>query len=356
MPGALFDARWINPRMTGVGMVAYRLLRAIPEDARAEMALILPAGSPYAREFSGFRIFFARTALDAHPATGLFEQFVIPWLCYRHGFRDFVSFEGRTPLWHAGFRTHAYVHDLTFIKFWRFNGFKYSALMLLNFFITKHFASGIITVSRTVKEEMVRSEGVRAGKVGVVHNADSGLDAHPADWSARLSALDKPFFLAVGMGNPRKNLENLIRGFARFNADGTHQLAVTGSPAAIEVMRTAAGVAGVVNLGFVDPGELRALYQKARLLVYPSIDEGFGIPLLDAARFGCPVACSDIPVFHEVMNGDAVYFEPGDPDSIAEALRRSAPQPARGANRRLQETFSWEKSARDLLSVIRAAP
>jgi hypothetical protein len=93
--GVLFDARWVRTGMTGVGHYAYNILRSrsIP---REKCAVILQADCPYADAFSGYRIFRTRVDLTAHPATDLFEQFMILYLCYRHDL-SFPSKAGFPP-------------------------------------------------------------------------------------------------------------------------------------------------------------------------------------------------------------------------------------------------------------------
>jgi glycosyltransferase involved in cell wall biosynthesis len=351
MRGVLFDARWITPGMTGVGMVAWRTLLAIPERDRTGIGVVLPAAWPDGAAFRGFRIFRSRAGLTRHPRTELFEQFGLPWICLRHGYGALVSFENRTPVFHPGIRTYAYIHDLAFIKHPRFNGPRYNAFLFAHYLAARRFASGIVTVSRAVGNEL--EARLPAGKrVFVVHNADSGLASKPAMIPSGLP--EAPYFLAVGVTNPRKNLKRLIEGFAMFNADGAYRLVLTGDHATIERHRLESGADGIVNLGFAEEAALPGLYRNAAGFVYPSLDEGFGIPLLDAALLGCPVLCSDIPAFREVMEDEAVYFDPSDSGAIARAMSRTVAAPRIADASRLRERFSWEKSARRLLDIVRA--
>jgi O-antigen biosynthesis alpha-1,3-rhamnosyltransferase len=122
----------------------------------------------------------------------------------------------------------------------------------------------------------------------------------------------------------------------------------------------AAGEGWLHALGYVDDAPLLALYRGARFLVFPSLYEGFGLPLLEAMAVGCPVVCSDLPVFREVAGAAAEYAPLEDAAGWIAALRRIEDQPERRAElRRLglarAAAFDWERSARATLDVWRAA-
>jgi alpha-1,2-rhamnosyltransferase len=101
----------------------------------------------------------------------------------------------------------------------------------------------------------------------------------------------------------------------------------------------------------VEDGELTYLYQNVTALVLPSYAEGFGLPIVEAARHGRQVICSDIPVFREVGRDGAVYFRVNDPDALAAAIQdvlsgRRAGDPARTLQ------ASWREGAQRILAVI----
>lgn len=336
--------------MTGVGMYALRMLEAV-HSLGESAGIILPSGSPYAASFPRFRVHFTSVDLTAHPLTDAFEQIAIPWMGYRHGYGSFVSFEGRVPAFHPGLRTYSLIYDLSYLKVPGSHGRKYSAFLSWNLRISSLTATRIVTISKAVRDDLQALAGVPTDKVLIAYPADSRLSLTV---SAPLPGLDSPFFLAVGMTNSRKNLGNLIRGFALFRRSAPEfRLLITGNRELIAGVGTAIGMEGVVNLGFVDDGSLRALYERAQALVYPSLDEGFGIPLIDALDFGCPVLCSDIPVFREVVEGAALYFDPKSPASIASCMETGRVRRDSAEGSRIRERYSWEKSAKGLLEGIR---
>ncbi len=343
--GILFDGRWVRPGMTGVGSTAFNLLAAFAK-LGTNVGLILNPGPIPLELAAGFRIFQTKVDLTSHPQTEFFEQAVIPYLCYRHGFKSFVSFEGRVPIFHFGIRTFSYIHDLSVLNQRRSHSLKYSAFLVFSLFITRFFAYRIVTVSQTVADEISVKLKVPPERILVIHNADSGLERFP---EKTVPQIPSPYFLSVGMNNPRKNLSNLLAGFAHFRkSHPEHFLILTGNREWIEATSSEQPRGNVINLGFISEGELRFLYRNAAGLVYPSKDEGFGLPLIDAYRHGCPVFCSDIPVFREVMGGHARYFDPSSPQSLAEQLS-AGPQSGEAAIG-LAPGYSWASAAYLLLA------
>jgi glycosyltransferase involved in cell wall biosynthesis len=350
MPGILFDARVIRPGMTGIGNYARSLLRALSKD-NLQAGILLPFASPYAKDFTGFQIHFSRIDLTSHPVTELYEQFWIPLFCRKHGYDRFASFEGRIPFFNLGVRTYPFIYDLAYRKVPDTHGLKYSLLLRLSQWIARLRATRVITISESVKAQIVTELGVPLHRIDVVYPADSGLMDFPPE---AVPEVTSPFLLATSMTNPRKNLDNLLLAFALVHADRPDlKLVVTGNPKWISERIAAHSASGVINAGFVRDGQLRALYLAAEAFVYPSRDEGFGIPLLDAALCGLCVACSDIPVFREVMGDSAIYFDPNDPQDIAKTLIAGIDHEAPPADPdAIQTRFSWKQSALALQAAL----
>jgi glycosyltransferase involved in cell wall biosynthesis len=125
---------------------------------------------------------------------------------------------------------------------------------------------------------------------------------------------------------PHKNHERLLAAFARAQRSRRDMVLVLcgGLDAARQWLIALArnrGLFGAVRVfPYLSDEEVTAILQGARFLVYPSFWEGFGIPVLEALALGTPVACSDLPVLHEVAGEDGLYFNPEDEASIADAL------------------------------------
>jgi glycosyltransferase involved in cell wall biosynthesis len=129
------------------------------------------------------------------------------------------------------------------------------------------------------------------------------------------------YILSVGRLNIRKNLGFLIRSCEDFPILGDDALVVVGEVSGKNEIESLTSVGPRIEwLGNVTDGELRWLYEHADMLVFPSLDEGYGLPPIEASQFGCRVIVSDIPVFREVLGTDAEYFDPTAPESLFSAV------------------------------------
>jgi glycosyltransferase involved in cell wall biosynthesis len=176
-------------------------------------------------------------------------------------------------------------------------------------------AARVIAVSELTKRDLVELLAVDEAKIRVVPNAVEDV------FTPQGPRAEGDYVLAVGTLEPRKNLERIAAA-----VDG--ELRVVGA-------RGWGGVRpprDVTWLGEVSDEELARLYRGARCLVYPSLYEGFGLPVAEALACGCPVVTSAGSAMTEVAGGDAVYVDPYDVDAIRGGIARAvAPAPRRVA-------------------------
>lgn len=217
-------------------------------------------------------------------------------------------------------------------------------------------ADAIISCSRFSKGEIVERLQVNPEKVEVIYPG-----SRPVAGEA-IEGLDRDSILFVGRIEHRKNIENLLRAFARVRCREA-MLRLVGPPGAgyVEARKlcTELGLDSRVEFtGFLSGKALDREYARARLFVLPSLCEGFGLPLLDAMVRGVPIAASRAASIPEVAAGAALYFDPADPAGMAEALERvwedealRARLCAAGAER--VREFSVERSARQVLDFYR---
>ncbi|HKQ50865.1 MAG TPA: glycosyltransferase family 1 protein, partial [Pyrinomonadaceae bacterium] len=171
-----------------------------------------------------------------------------------------------------------------------------------------------------------------------------------------------PYVLYIGGFDPRKNMRRAVEAFARLQVSYGEQPLVRATrlcvacsldnAAASDMLNYAEslGVRGKVWLtGFVDDDVLLALYQKARCLFFPSLYEGFGLPVLEGLACGLPVAASATSSLPEVGGEFAIYFDPDDVDAMADALYRALQEPMDYQSRlrryEYSTKFSWRKTA-----------
>jgi glycosyltransferase involved in cell wall biosynthesis len=169
------------------------------------------------------------------------------------------------------------------------------------------------------------------------------------------------YALAVGTRAAHKNLDTLGDAAALLAARGL-TLAAVGAVNPVVFRPAAADVkgAGAIVLGRVSDAELRALYEGALCLIFPSRYEGFGLPPLEAMACGCPVVTSRAGALPEVCGDAALYFDAADPRSLTEALQRLLDEAGLAAEMRQRglaraDEFSWRRAAEVLLRTIEPA-
>jgi glycosyltransferase involved in cell wall biosynthesis len=217
-------------------------------------------------------------------------------------------------------------------------------------------AAALPCISEWTREDLVRLFPKAAPKASVIPLAANA--ARPAGGSS----IDRSYVLSVGTLEPRKNLDGLVAAWARLPDDlrASHTLALVG-PQGWEMERVLAPIQAsdddVKLVGFVSDDELAALYAGCEVFVYPSLYEGFGLPVLEAMQHGAAVLTSNTSSLPEV-GGDAVaYADPRDPADIAQVLERLLRSPderaRRGeAARARAAQFSWDVTARLTRDVV----
>jgi glycosyltransferase involved in cell wall biosynthesis len=232
-------------------------------------------------------------------------------------------------------------------------------------------ARQVIAVSEATRGELLARYRLPADRVRVVPEAAAARFTPPsagvlAEARAR-HGLEAPYVLFVGLLEPKKNLPALLDAVARLRragAWGPTQLVLAGAPGwGTEGLAAAAhrlGLDGTVRfLGAVADADLPALYGGALAFAFPSLWEGFGLPVLEAMASGTPVVASRRGALPEVTGGAALLVEP-EASPLAEALGslladRALRERLRAAGLARAAFFSWERTATETLSVYRAA-
>jgi glycosyltransferase involved in cell wall biosynthesis len=231
-------------------------------------------------------------------------------------------------------------------------------------------ATLVIAVSQAAAAEITQHTAIPMDRIrvvaqGVTHVAVA--DDFVAETRSTLGVGDGPYVLWVGTLEPRKNLPLLLKAFASVvgAADLPHRLVIVGSQGWMDTaaaVRDPARALGerVCFTGSMPDDQLRALYRGAALFAFPSVHEGFGLPVLEAMAQGTAVVASDIPVLREV-GGDAARYVPANDagawgDALVEMLRDDAGSDALGrAGRAHSEAFTWERCIERTRAVYREA-
>jgi glycosyltransferase involved in cell wall biosynthesis len=235
-------------------------------------------------------------------------------------------------------------------------------------------AEGVLVPSESTKRDLLDLYPVEPDRVTVTfEGVDQHLYTRPSDEAIGASrakfGLEAPYFLFVGGIEPRKNLPRLVQAFARTPGDASLVIAggsVHWNPEGrdllqAELKQLPADVRRrVILTGYVSDREKAALLGGAMALVYPSLYEGFGLPVVEALAAGTPVLTSTVSSLPEVAGDAALLVDPADVEAIAEAMGTLLQDDA--LRRRLTEAgpaqaarFTWEDAARRTAAVLRRA-
>jgi len=261
------------------------------------------------------------------------------------------------------------LHDMTFSLFPREHTFARRHYFNVMVPLSARAADIIIAISESTRTDLVRLLGVKPEKVRVIHLA-AGEEFRPGRDPDRLLqvrrkyGIERRMILYLGMIEPRKNLQRLVGAFARLK-DLREEccLVLAGSLGwgGNDLLRAveAHGLKEEVILpGYLDDADLPALYSAAEVFVYPSLYEGFGIPVLEAMACGTPVITSKVSSMPEIAGDAAVLVDPLSVDDLAGALSRvllNKNQQQQMSERGLQRSrqFTWERTARETLRAYR---
>lgn len=352
-------------RSAGINWYLYNLLQHLPA-ADPAIGYTLFMNEPRYQAGAGVQVRLSCLP-TRHPAARiLWEQAVQPWAARREGV-DLLhgpAFVG--PLL-SGRPFVVTIHDLSFLRYP--HNFRAGNRRYLQVFtrLSVQRARRVIAVSESTKRDVVHYYGIPPDRVDVIyHGVDAQFQPLPAADVAAFRAgqgLPERFLLFVGTLEPRKNVAHLLQAYARLPGPRPPLVLVGGKGwlydeifARVETL----GLAGEVRFaGYVPAGDLPWWYNAAELFVYPSLYEGFGLPVLEAMACGVPVVCSDVSSLPEVAGDAALLVDPLDTNDLAEAMTCALEEAdlrqgmiAKGLAQAAR--FSWERAARQLVDTFDA--
>ena len=262
------------------------------------------------------------------------------------------------------------VHDIFFMDFPDRAGTEAGRVFFRRAAASFRDAEGIVTSSATTAVELVSRFALDERKIRTIPpGLDAGFLEEPSadELKATSDRLHLPpsFLLFVGAQVPRKNLVRFLDALKIVHLHGLEIPLVLAGPDGEDTdsIRAKAAKLGlsrwITTTGYIDSRTVRHIYRLAAALVMPSLCEGFGMPLLEAMASGVPVAASRTSSIPEVCRDAAVYFDPENPENMAEkVLSLLGDQELRGRlvvkGRERARGFSWERAAREMLSFYEA--
>lgn len=211
----------------------------------------------------------------------------------------------------------------------------------------------IIAVSEFTKQEIVELLGINPEKIRVIHEApDPSIKPNSKSEinSVKIKYKIGDNYLLVVGADPRKNILAIIQAFTKINEK--LKLVIVG-----RLWEPLPENGSVISVGHVSQEDLVALYSGAQALVYTSLYEGFGLPILEAMQAGCPVVTSNISSMPEVADDAAVMVDPTNPQEIANGIKEVLSERPKWIKKGLARAkeFSWERAARKTLEVYKEA-
>jgi glycosyltransferase involved in cell wall biosynthesis len=302
------------------------------------------------------------------------EQTLLPRLAARAGVDLVHSLASTAPAW-GRFRRVVTVHDLIYARFPEAHaGIRDRGMRLLVPLAVRR-SDRVIAISHSTRNDLVELLGTPSEKIDVI---PQGLGGGPSSQvigrpsspessavRARFDLGQRQVLLSLSAKRPHKNLLALIDALALIPPERRPVLVLPGYPtwheAQLRERVEALGLQGEVRFpGWLSDEEIEGLWGVADAFVYPSLYEGFGLPVLEAMARGVPVACSNASSLPEVAGDAALLFDPGDEAAIAAAVERLFADRAEAERLRAlgverARQFSWERTARLTLESYRRA-
>lgn len=358
------DARLLARPLTGIGRYTHEMVNAM---LRANADLVLYAPGPLIHPlYSGAGRYEERiTLMQGGARRFLWGQAVLPLQVRRDRPDVFWGPAHRLPL---GLPQEIFgcltIHDLV----WRYAGDTMAPAsrlvekMLMPPALRR--ADAIVAVSEHTKIDITRTfPKLKAPVTRIYPGVSPRPGGHGPDYLTKWG-ISRPYMLFVGTLEPRKNLRRLLQAYSTLPSEVAQQadLVVAGGrgwgDVDLEKTVTALGLQGKVHrTGYVDERELSTLYENALFLAMPSLYEGFGLPLVEAMRYGLPSLTANLSSMPEVAHGASVLVDPLDVGAITDGLGRLISSPE--TRLQLSEAaagnvarFDWDKAAQQLLGLF----
>jgi alpha-1,3-rhamnosyl/mannosyltransferase len=361
-----FDARTAQGHFPGVGRYTINLARAMSSAlAPGETLTVLydprAPSDPSTREIAGVELAAVPVSVFS-PA----QHLRVPFELRRRRVALYHSPYFLIPAW-PGVPTVVTIHDLIPLRYPRYFGAAQRLLFAVSIRIAARAADRVIAVSHEAAGDVARFLGVPPDRIAVIPEA-----ADPAFVPAREAAVEElrarlrlpeRYALYVGTNRPHKNLTRLIEAWALLQPRPDSLVVAGPWDARYPEARRRSQELGLDErvrfVGAVGETDLPALYTGARLFVFPSECEGFGLPVIEAMACGTPVACSDARSLVELAGDAALLFSPRSAESIAAAVGRLLDDPGLRADlsrhgRARAGQLTWAEAARRTLDVYRS--
>jgi len=257
--------------------------------------------------------------------------------------------------------TVAVIHDVGFIKYpeayskWQLRYLKWSTK-----FAVKH-AKKIITISEFSKQEIIKYFKADENKIAVTYLATENQNIISSQKNKKINS---PYILYLGRLEKKKNIIGIIKSFAilKQNSQLSHKLVLAGSRGygweeTESIIKQNNLQDEIIELGYIAEKDKPALYKNADLFLFPSLYEGFGLPILEAMVSGTPVITSNFGAMAEVAKDSAILVDPNNHQQIANKMKevliiKELQEDLIKKGKERVKEFSWKKCAKETLSIL----
>ena len=298
----------------------------------------------------------------------LFEQWVIPYIIIRKRIDVVHSLHYSFPLLTFGAKKIVTIHDMTFFKFPKYH--QIIKRYYFSFFIhlVARMADKVISLSESTLRDFILLTGATKDKVSVIHLgvdwATSSFPRERVEFVKKKYGIDGKYLLFVGMIEPRKNVGNLILAYDKLlKVNKDYHLVIVGMKGwgyrkvfnLIDDLRLHDKI---IFTGFVEEEDKPFIIRGAKIFVYPSIYEGFGIPVLEALSLGIPTVTSNVSSLPEITGGAALLVDPANVDELYSGIKRllddeTIYQELKKKAVLQARKFSWMKTAQKTIELYR---
>jgi len=358
-----------SPRNTGVSTYLYNLIDELAKiDSQNEYFIFVNNTFKHFVHKKNFHFIQSRINTVNPQIRVFWEQLILPILLLRYKIDLFHSGMNILPLF-CPVKAIVTMHDLVPIKSQETRDSKRNLYHNLLTKISVKRAKKIIAVSESVKEGMIKYFKIPPKQISVIYEAASDLfnplNRKTVDVFLKKRKIDFPFIFFVGTIEPRKNVTRIIEAYAKLKKEHKirEKFIIAGSKGwrsdevfdSIEKFNLQGDVSFI---GPVDHSEVKFYYNGAEAFVFPSLHEGFGLPVLEAMAYGCPVITSNVSSLPEVAGDAAIRVNPNDVNELASAMKSVL------TNDKLRKQmiekgliqakrFSWQKAALETLGVYK---
>lgn len=374
----------VNLRMfeeipSGIQNYIYGLFRTLLEKDKTHQYFFFSTGEKKIEKAANYikaDFWFIKilSRLDIRLVNIFFDNLYVVKLIKDFGVKIFISPSSILPLFKpVGVKYLVVIHDLSFLKY-AHNPLKIYMNLVMYMKILMPLvikrADVIIVDSIFVKKELEKIYKAEPGKIEVIYPGVDIFFRPIKNEKAFLELtkkykIEKKYLFTTATNHERKNIFGLIAAFKEIKSFDEYQLIICGLLPGFTVIKLQKYLQElnltkkVKFLGFVSKEELRLLYSYARIFVFPSFEEGFGLPVLEAAACGCLPICSDAGALPEVIGDKKLLFDPKNFESMSEKINEALLWPEEKSAQHLQKVkrhiskFSWTKAAQQYLKLLK---